>query len=123
MPKPRKSTRHYRVTVADVAAESGYGESTVRNCLSERTVKMYPETTVAKIKAAAEKLGYRKGNQGATQKDIAEALGVSHTAVHLAFTPGGRVSDELRTKILAKAEELGYDYQGYQPRKQAVERR
>ena len=122
MSKPRKPpARQLRVTVGDVAREADLGESTVRHCLSESPSKMYPEATVARVQAVAKKLGYRK-QVGVTQKQLAEALGVSHTAVGMAFDPRGRISEELRQRVLAKAEELGYVYQGYQPRKQAVER-
>ncbi|WP_226781185.1 LacI family DNA-binding transcriptional regulator [Oceaniglobus trochenteri] len=41
-------------------------------------------------------------------RDVAEAAGVSRTAVSRAFTPGASVSPETRAKIEAAAERLGY---------------
>lgn len=41
-------------------------------------------------------------------KDVAEAAGVSRTAVSRTFTPGASVSPATRAKVLAAAEKLGY---------------
>lgn len=43
-----------------------------------------------------------------TLKDIAKKLGVSHVAVSLALRGAGRISPEMRAKIMQTAEELDY---------------
>lgn len=41
-------------------------------------------------------------------RDVAEAAGVSRTAVSRTFTPGASVSPTTRAKVMAAAEALGY---------------
>ncbi len=43
-----------------------------------------------------------------SQKDVARLAGVSQAAVSRVFTPGTSVSDEMREKVLATAEKIGY---------------
>jgi len=43
-----------------------------------------------------------------TSSDVAERAGVSRSAVSRAFTPGASVSPDVRRKVLAAADELGY---------------
>ncbi|MEL6206166.1 MAG: LacI family DNA-binding transcriptional regulator, partial [Pseudomonadota bacterium] len=43
-----------------------------------------------------------------TLKDVAELAGVSTSAVSRAFTEGASVSDKMRAKVQAAADELGY---------------
>jgi DNA-binding LacI/PurR family transcriptional regulator len=44
----------------------------------------------------------------ASQIDVAQLAGVSQAAVSRTFTPGASVSDEIRTQVLAAAEQLDY---------------
>lgn len=43
-----------------------------------------------------------------TASDVAKFLGISQSTVSRVFTPGARVSDETRTRVLRAAQELGY---------------
>ncbi|MCC9624454.1 substrate-binding domain-containing protein [Thalassospira sp. MA62] len=43
-----------------------------------------------------------------TSRDVAEKAGVSRSAVSRSFTPGAYVSEKVRTRVLAAAQELGY---------------
>lgn len=45
---------------------------------------------------------------GASQVDVARLAGVSQAAVSRTFTPGASVSDGTRARVLAAAEQLGY---------------
>lgn len=122
MPKPKKpSTRPLRVSMLDVAREADVSESTAYNCMKPEPPTKYTEATVTRVRKAAEKLGYRKAG-GVTQSQVAQELGVSHTTISLAFDPRGRISDAMRAKVLRKAAEMGYEYQGHQRREQPAHR-
>jgi DNA-binding LacI/PurR family transcriptional regulator len=43
-----------------------------------------------------------------TSRNLAEMIGVSQSAVSRAFTPGASISPQLRARVLAAAERLGY---------------
>jgi DNA-binding LacI/PurR family transcriptional regulator len=43
-----------------------------------------------------------------TSRDLAELIGVSQSAVSRAFTPGASISPQLRARVIAAAERLGY---------------
>lgn len=47
--------------------------------------------------------------RGPTSLDVAHLAGVSQSAVSRAFTPGASVSKKMREKVLAAAQELGYE--------------
>lgn len=47
-------------------------------------------------------------SQPVTSWAVAEAAGVSQSAVSRAFTPGGRIAPETRARILSLANEMGY---------------
>ena len=47
-------------------------------------------------------------SQESSQIDVARVAGVSQAAVSRVFTPGGSVSEEIRTKVMTAVEELGY---------------
>ncbi|WP_299818766.1 LacI family DNA-binding transcriptional regulator [uncultured Jannaschia sp.] len=52
--------------------------------------------------------GPRPSRRSVSAKHVAEAAGVSRTAVSRTFTPGASVSPATRAKVLAAAESLGY---------------
>ena len=47
-----------------------------------------------------------------TLQEIANSLGISRTTVWKVFSGHEGVSDSLRTKVIAKAQELGFRYSG-----------
>lgn len=49
-----------------------------------------------------------EGSRRVTIRDIAESIGVSHVTVSLALRGQGRISEKMRKKVRAAAEEMGY---------------
>jgi len=50
----------------------------------------------------------RKSTDKVSSLDVARLAGVSQAAVSRAYTPGASISDKMRRKVLAAAEQLGY---------------
>lgn len=95
-------------TIRDVALAAGVHETTAHHALKRGSERVNP-ATVARVLKAAKKLKYESRDPGApTYSSMARELGVSHTTVSMAFQEGSRISDELRAKILAHAEKVGY---------------
>lgn len=95
-------------TVRDVARAAGVHETTAHHALKRGSERVNP-ATVARVLEAAKKLKYEaRGPNAPTYSSMARDLGVSHTTVSVAFREGTRISDELRAKILAHAEKVGY---------------
>lgn len=55
-----------------------------------------------------QKAGKMTTKRKITSQDVADLAGVSRSAVSRSFTPGSYVSDNVRTRVLAAAKELGY---------------
>jgi DNA-binding LacI/PurR family transcriptional regulator len=50
----------------------------------------------------------KKSSNGVSSIDVARLAGVSQAAVSRTYTPGASISDRMRHKVLAAAEQLGY---------------
>lgn len=50
----------------------------------------------------------KKSSNGVSSIDVARLAGVSQAAVSRTYTPGASISDRMRQKVLAAAEQLGY---------------
>lgn len=60
-------------------------------------------------KPIAEIVPIKSGKQAVTSYDVARHAGVSQSAVSRCFKPGASVSKKMRERVMAAAEELGYE--------------
>lgn len=106
------------ITQADLARECGLARQTVTQILNGRIIQssgapIAKQETIDRVLAAAEAAGYeRPGESGKSMAAIGQALGLSHVAVRSALRGDqghSQVSAETRARVLAKAEEVGYE--------------
>lgn len=92
-----------RVTMADVARESGFSIATVSLALSGRTSRI-PEETVAAVQAEAERLGYVH-NASARSLRTGETKTIGFVSAEVTLT---RFASAMVRGILDAADECGY---------------
>lgn len=96
------------VTLRQVAREAGVHEVTAYWALSDDPSRVSPLTR-RRIRAAARKLKYKPRDRNApTFSSMARELGISHTAVRMAFQSGSRIGPQRRAEVLAHAKKIGF---------------